>query len=196
MNGVATRSPMAGMRPQDRRALAVGAIVLVALLGYSRLLKPALDQLAMERRGLSEQSALLARERALVAAAPALPRLQKEAAQVLAAQRARLFAGDSVAATAELTSYVSQVATAAGVHLTTIEAGTPSTARGVTRLLADVRGEGSWRQVLAFVRVLEVSGQLVDVTSLRLERGARSGPLGGDMISISATLAGYGRGAP
>ena len=196
MNGVATRSPMTGMRPQDRRALTVGAIVLVTLLGYSRLLKPAFDQLAMERRVLSEQSALLARERALVAAAPALPRLQKEAAQVLAAQRTRLFAGDSVAATAELTAYVSQVATAAGVHLTTIEAGTPSTARGVTRLLADVRGEGSWRQVLAFVRLLEVSGQLVDVASLRLERGARGGPLGGDMISISATLAGYGRGAP
>lgn len=195
MNGVATRSPMTGMRPQDRRALTVGAIVLVTLLGYSRLLKPAFDQLATERRALSEQSALLARERALVAAAPALPRLQKEAAQVLAAQRTRLFAGDSVAATAELTAYVSQVATAAGVHLTTIEAGTPSTARGVTRLLADVRGEGSWRQVLAFVRLLEVSGQLVDVTSLRLERGARGGPLGGDMISISATLAGYGRGA-
>ena len=195
MNGVATRSPMTGMRPQDRRALTVGAIVLVTLLGYSRLLKPAFDQLATERRALSEQSALLARERALLAAAPALPRLQKEAAQVLAAQRTRLFAGDSVAATAELTAYVSQVATAAGVHLTTIEAGTPSTARGVTRLLADVRGEGSWRQVLAFVRLLEVSGQLVDVTSLRLERGARGGPLGGDMISISATLAGYGRGA-
>ena len=195
MNGVATRSPMTGMRPQDRRALTVGAIVLVTLFGYSRLLKPALDQLALERRALSEQSALLARERALVAAAPALPRLQKEAVQVLAAQRTRLFAGDSVAATAELTAYVSQVATAAGVHLTTIEAGTPSTARGVTRLLADVRGEGSWRQVLAFVRLLEVSGQLVDVASLRLERGARGGPLGGDMISISATLAGYGRGA-
>jgi hypothetical protein len=121
--------------------------------------------------------------------------LQKEATQVLAAERTRLFAGDSVAATAELTSYAAQVAIAAGVHLTTIEARTPSTARGVTRLLADVRGEGSWRQVLAFVRLLETSGQLVDVTSLRLERGTRGGPLGGDLVSISASLAGYSKGA-
>jgi type II secretory pathway component PulM len=183
------------MRPQDRRALTVGAIVLVALLGYSRVLKPALDRVAIERRTLSEQSALLARERALLVAAPSFPRLQKEANQALTTERGRLFAGDSVAATAELSSYVSQVATAAGVHLTTVEARTPTTAQGVTRLLADVHGEGSWRQVLAFVRLLEVSGQLVDVTSIRLERGARGGPLGGDLISISATLAGYSKGA-
>ena len=195
MNGVAMRSPVPSMRPQDRRALTIGAIVLVALLGYSRVLKPGLDGLALERRTLSERSALLSRERALVAAAPSLPRLQKEANQVLTAERARLFAGDSVAATAELTSYASQVATAAGMHLTTIEGRTPTTARGVTRLLVDVRGEGSWRQVLAFVRLLEVSGQLVDVTSLRLERGPRGGALGGDQVSISATLAGYSRGA-
>ena len=152
MNGLTARSSMSGLRPQDRRALTVGAIALVLLLGYSRVLKPALDRLAVERRTLSEQGALLARERALVAAAPSFPRLQKDASQILSAERARLFAGDSVAATAELTSYVAQVSTVAGVHLTTIEARTPSTERGVTRLLVDVRGEGTWRQALAFVR--------------------------------------------
>lgn len=195
MNGTTAPSPMSGMRPQDRRALKVGAIALVLLFGYSRVLKPALDRLSLERRTLSEQGALLARERALVAAAPSFPRLQNDASQILGAERGRLFAGDSVAATAELTSYVAQVSTAAGVHLTTIEARTPSTERGVTRLLVDVRGEGTWRQALAFVRLLEVSAQLVDVTGLRIERGARGGPLGGDLVSISATLAGYSRGA-
>ena len=64
----------------------------------------------------------------------------------------------------------------------------------VPELGLDVRGEGSWQQVLAFVRLLEVSAQLVDVTNLRLERGPRGGPLGGDQISLSATLAGYSRG--
>ena len=195
MNGMTARSPMSGMRPQDRRALTVGAIALVLLLGYSRVLKPALERLALERRTLSEQGGLLARERALVAAAPSFPRLQKDASQILSAERARLFAGDSVAATAELTSYVAQVSTVAGVHLTTIEARTPNTERGVTRLLVDVRGEGTWRQALAFVRLLEVSAQLVDVSALRIERGVRGGPLGGDLVSISATLAGYSRGA-
>jgi type II secretory pathway component PulM len=194
MNGITARSPMSGMRPQDRRALALGVIALVVLLGYSRVLKPTLNRLALERRTLAEQGGLLARERALIAAAPSFPRLQKEANQILGTERGRLFAGDSVAATAELTSYVAQVATASGVHLTTIEARTPNTERGVTRLLVDVRGEGTWRQVLGFVRLLEVSAQLVDVGSIRIERGARGGPLGGDLVSISATLAGYSRG--
>lgn len=190
MNGVSA------LRPQDRRALAIGGVVLVVLLGYSRVLKPGLARLSAERQLVSDQRALLVREQALVAVAPSLPARAKQANQVLAAERPRLFVGDSVAASAELTSYASQIATAAGVHLTTIEARTPVTARGVTRLTADVRGEGSWRQVLAFVRLLEVSGQLVEVSSLRLERGARGGPLGGDLVSLSATLAGYSRGAP
>lgn len=187
-------APVKGMRPQDRRALMVGGIALVAMLGYARVLKPALAGLALERTALSEQAALLSRERALVAAAPSFPALLTRANQAIAAERPRLFTGDSVAATAELTTYVSQVAVATGVRLTTIEGRTPVTARAVTGLLVDVRGEGSWPQVLAFVRLLEVSAQLIDVTNIRLERGPRGGPLGGDKISLSATLAGYSRG--
>ncbi len=183
------------MRPQDRRALIVGGIALVAMLGYARVLKPALAALAQERTTLGEQVALLSRERALVAASPRFPALLTAANQALTAARPRLFVGDSVAATAEFSTYVSQIATGAGVRLTTIEARTPTTARAVTRLLVDVRGEGSWPEVLAFVRLLEVSAQLVDVTNLRLERGPRGGPLAGDQMSLSATLAGYGRGA-
>ncbi len=194
MTATSTRTT-AILRPQDRRALTIGVIALVLMLGYSRALKPGLARLSAERRTLAEQGALLARERALVAAAPMLPRLRTDAESVLARERSRLFAGDSVAASAELTSYASRVATAAGVHLTTIEARTPATERGVTRLSVDVRGDGSWRQLLAFVRLLEVSGQLVTVDNIRLERGARGGPLGGDLISMSATLGGYARGA-
>lgn len=193
MTGVPVRAAR-GMRPQDRRALIVGGIALVAMLGYARGVKPAVARLSLERTGLAEQAALLSRERALVAAAPKFPALLASANQALASARPRLFSGDSVAAAAELTTYVSQVAAASGVRLTTTEARTPATARAVTRLLVDVRGEGSWQQVLAFVRLLEVSAQLVDVTNLRLERGPRGGPLGGDQISLSATLAGYSRG--
>ena len=183
------------LRPQDRRALIIGGIALAVLLGYSRLVKPALDGLARERRTLTEQGALLAREHALVALAPTLPRLQQEARKALTVEQTRLFAGDSVAATAELTSYVGQVATVTGVHLTTIEGRAPSASRGVTRLLVDVRGEGSWRQVLAFAHALEAAAPFVDIASIRIERGARGGPLGGDLVFLSATLAGYGRGA-
>lgn len=195
MNGVAARGPLAGMRAQDRRALAIGAVALVALLGYSRVLKPGFVRLSLERQQVADESALLVRERALITAAPALPARLRQVHAALGAEQPRLFTGDSVAAAAELTTYASQVAKVAGVQLETVEARTPVTSGGVTQLTADVRGEGGWREVLTFVRLLEVSGQLVEVSNLRLERGVRGGPLGGDLISITATLAGYARGA-
>ena len=186
--------PLATLRQQDRRALMTGAVALAILLGYSRIAKPALENLRTSQHELADQQALLVRERALVAVAPSLPRSQREVKQVLAAESSRLFVGDSVAATAELSAYVSQIATAAGVHLTTVDGRTPVTARALTRLSVDIRGEASWRQVLTFLHVLETSGQLVDLVNVRIERGPRGGALGGDMVSLGATLAGYSRG--
>lgn len=171
-----------------------GAVLLAVLLGYSRIAKPAWENLRASRRALADQQALLVRERALVAAAPALPQSQREVKQALATESSRLFVGDSVAATAELSAYASQLAAAAGVHLTTVDGRTPVTTRALTRLSVDIRGEASWRQVLNFLHVLETSGQLVDLANVRIERGPRGGPLGGDMVSLGATLAGYSRG--
>ena len=189
-------APKGGLRPQDRRALTVGAIVLLALFGYARVVRPAVDELARRRESLAEQKALLARERSLLAVASMLPEVRRGVQRSLAAERTRLFTGDSVAATGDLSSFVTDVAAATGVHLTTVEGRAPRSARGVTQLALDVRGDGSWRQVLAFVRALESSARLVDLTSVRIERGVRGGPLGGALVSVSATVAAYTRGAP
>ena len=189
-----TASASPRLRAQDRRALIAGAIALMVLFGYSRVARPAFERLRMEQRTLLEQETLLARERSLVAAAPALPGAQRSVDRALAAEAPRLFAGDSVAATAELSAYVSQLASVAGVHLTTVDGRTPVTTRALIRLSVDVRGEATWKQVLTFVHLLETSGQLVDVASVRIERGPRGGPLGGEMVSVAATLAGYSRG--
>jgi len=191
---VPSRTAVGGMRPQDRRALMIGGITLAVLLGYSRIARPAFDRHIEQRRAVEAQGALLGREQALVGAAPAFPRAQRDADKALAAESARLFRGDSVAATAELSAYVSQMATASGVHLSTVDGRAPVTARGLVRLSVDVRGEATWPQVLAFVHRLEASSQLVDVTSLRVERGPRGGPLGGNTVNVAATLTGYSRG--
>lgn len=181
------------LRPQDRRALTIGGIALAVLLGYSRLVRPALDRDLAQRRLLDEQRALLGREQSLVAAAPALPLAQREAESALGAESPRLFMGDSVAATAELSAYVSQVAAVSGVHLSTVDGRAPSGMQGLVRLSVDLRGEATWRQALVFVHRLESSAQLVNVNSLRIERGPRGGPLGGDVVSVAATLTGYGK---
>ena len=187
---------MGALRPGDRRAVLMGAAALVIMLGYARVAKPAFESLALDSQVLTEQQELLAREQALLAVAPRLPAARRDVDRILDGARTRVLAGDSVAATAALASYAADVATATGVHLTAVEGRPPTVERGVMRVLIEVRGEASWRQVLTFVRLLESSPQLVDVASVRVERGPRGGPLGGDSETFIATLAGYGRGAP
>ncbi|MEO8560967.1 MAG: GspMb/PilO family protein [bacterium] len=188
--------PSISMRPQDRRALLLGGAALMLMLGYSRVARPAYEHLRERERTLTEQRELLARERALLAAAPSFPSMQQATDRVLAAEGARLFAGDSVGATAELTAYVADVANEASVRLASVEARAPSAQRGITTLMVDARGEGTWSQVLDFVAALEKSEQLVDVTSVRLERASRGGgALGGSStVSVVVTVAGYSRG--
>jgi hypothetical protein len=154
------------------------------------------SQLRERGRAVDTERDLLARERALLAVAPRLPGAQRAAERTIADESPRLFAGDSVAATAELTGYVADVANESDVRLTSVEARTPNTERGVMRLLVDARGEGSWSDVLGFVAALESSEQLADVESVRIERGPRgANPAGGPMVSLTLTIAGYGRGA-
>ena len=192
---------LAGLAPsrtlgaRDRRALVVGVAAVALMLGWTRVARPAVAGLRTRAAEVAAQRDLLARERALVAVAPRLPALQREAERVVAAETPRLFAGDSVGASAELTGYVADVAGESGVRLTSIEARAPSTDRGVLRLLVDARGEGSWSDVLGFVAALESSEQLADVRRVRIERGPRGGATGGaPVVSLSLTVAGYGRG--
>jgi hypothetical protein len=194
-----TTTRLAGLapsiRPQDRRALLLGGIALALMLGWTRVVRPTVAQLRERERAVATQRDLLARERALLVVAPKLPGLQRATDRTIAAESPRLFAGDSVGATAELTAYVADVATESDVRLTSVEARAPSTERGVLRLLVDARGEGSWSDVLGFVKALESSEQLADVESVRIERGPRGNPAGGAVVTVTVTVAGYGRGA-
>ena len=196
MSSASSAASANGLRPQDRRALMAGVVALAAMFGYARIIRPASGELTRRRGTLVEQAGLLARERSLLSIAPTLPGAANAVKHSLAGEQSRLFAGDSVAATAALTAFVTDVASATGVRLTMLDGRPPRSVRAVTRLSADLRGEGSWRQVLAFTRALESSARLVDLPALRMERGPRGGPLGGDLVSLSATVAGYSRGAP
>lgn len=180
-----------GMRRRDRRALLIGAAIVGAMLGQANLVRPALASLRVMREQLVTERSLLSRETALLAAEPTLRRLRVDAKNSLAGARGRLVAGDSVAATAALTSFIADVARGTGVQLSTLEGAAPASTGGVMRLIANVRGEASWRETLAFVRTLESAGLLLRVDDLRIERGPRGGPLDGDAVVLSATIAGY-----
>jgi len=189
-------APSITLRPQDRRALLFGGVALALMLGWTRGVRPAVTRVRERAAAVSAQRDLLARERALLVVAPKLPGAQRAADRAIAAETPRLFAGDSVGATAELTAYVADVASESDVRLTSVEARAPSTERGVLRLVVDARGEGSWSDVLGFVQALESSEQLTDVRSVRIERGARGANSdGGQTVSVTLTVTGYGRDA-
>ncbi len=192
----ATHTSQGKLRPADRRALVYGGIAIAILLTYSLVARPALARLSADRQTLGVRRGLLEKERALLAAAPQLPRIEQAARSALATELPRLFTGDSVAATAELNTYVSQLASAAGIRLSSVEGRPTSVDRGLMRVNVEVRGEGNWRQILTYARSLESSTRLVQISKVRVERGARGGPLGGAMISMSATLSGYAERAP
>ncbi|MDB4912805.1 MAG: Pilus assembly protein PilO [Gemmatimonadetes bacterium] len=185
---------MSTMRAQDRRAVAMGTAIVLVVGAYTLGVRPAMAHLAESHAMLAEQRALLVRERALVADSARLLDVQRTAARALAAESPRLFAGDSVAATANLTSFTTDMATTTGVRLTTVEGRAPRAEHGVIQLAVDLRGEGSWRQVLLFVHALETSSRLVNVASVRIERGARGGPLGGTLVSMAATVVSFAKG--
>ena len=184
------------MHSRDQRALVAGGLLLTMMLGYAWVARPALNRLARDREMLVEQQGLLSRERGLLAAAPSLEMAQRSARASLTSAQARMFDGDSVAATAQLASFVTDVARATGVELTSANSRNPQTEGGVASLGVEIRGEGNWRQVLTFLRAVESSARLVEISRVRLERGARGGPLGGDHLVLAATITGYGRVAP
>src|SRR5262249_39824857 len=117
---IGRRQPMkwSTMRASERRTIVFGAaVVLIGLVPvyvvrpYRAALTDARDQLATERQ-------TLVRERAAIATAHQNPQLQHIADSAMRAMRPRLFEGrDDVMASAELASYLGEVAHGARVWL-------------------------------------------------------------------------------
>jgi hypothetical protein len=167
-----------------RRADVAVAIVAALLIG-GIFIVPALASLGRDASVLSEREALLHHQESLVASAKRLGTTGSDLHRRLAVERARLFHGDSTAATAELADYAGRLADDSGVQLASLE-GTPALmTRGVVQVSATVRSEGNWRHTLGYLRALESSPKLIRVSELRLI------PVGNGDIELSATVSGY-----
>jgi hypothetical protein len=181
------------MSVRDRRAVLLGVIVLLpGLLGiwavrpYLAALSDARDQLATER-------ATLARERAAIATAQQNPQLQHIADSAMRAMRPRLFEGkDDVMASAELASYLGEVAHNARVWLQ--DAGTrpaTTTGDGVRTLRVEIRAESDLLGTLLFLQALERGEKLVRVDRMDISRSPRADAKEGETLSIAATISGF-----
>lgn len=181
------------MPSRDRRAVVWGGIVLLLPLLYIWAVRPYRAALSGARDELAAERAALARERAAIATARENPQLQRVADSAMRAMRPRLFEGkDDVMASAELASYLGEVAANSRVWLQ--DASTRpavAIADGVRSLRVDIRGESDLRGVLRFLRALESGAKLVRVERLDLARGARGEEGEVETLSVTATISGF-----
>jgi len=180
------------MNARERRTILIGAAVLLAGFGviWGRMYR---DALAGARDELATERATLARERVAVATARHNPQLQHMADSAMRAMRPRLFEGkDDVMASAELASYVGDVARRARVWLQ--DAGTrPATpaAEGVRTLRVEIRAESDLQGTLLFLQGLEQGDKLVRIDRLDISRAARTDEKDAEVLSIAATISGF-----
>jgi len=184
------------MSRRDRRAVVWGAIVLLPFLLYIWGVRPYQAAVADARDRLSTERATLARERAAITLAHRNPQLQHVADSAMRDVTPRLFEGrDDVMASAELASYVGEVARQARVFLqdaSTRPAG-PSLS-GVRTLHVEMRGESDLRGVLRLLQTLEGGEKLVRVDRLDVSRSPRSDEEDVETLAIAATVSGFAIG--
>ncbi len=187
-------SRLAALSPRDRRALTIGACILLPALFFAWGVKPYLALLEESRDSLSAERSALARERAAVDAVQRDPGMQRLADSLMRAMSPRLFVGrDDVIATAELVSHLGAIAQEHNVWL---QNATTRPAQlgdaGVRTLHVALRAESDLEGLLRFLQALETGQKLLRVE--RLDISVASGTLspdGVEPISITASIIGF-----
>lgn len=181
------------MKPSDRRAIVIGALVLLPGLLFIWVVRPYRTALADARDQLSTERAALARERAAIDNARRNPQLRQAADSAMSAMRPRLFEGkDDVMAGAELASYLGDVARDTRVWLedAATRPATPAL-NGVRTLRVEIRAESDLLGTLMFLQRLERGDKLVRIERLDISRVPRGDAEDQETLSIAATVAGY-----
>jgi hypothetical protein len=178
---------------RERRTVSVGGAIVLASLGFLYGVRPYRAALEDARGLLATEQATLARERAAVASAKQNPQLHKVADSAMRAMRPRLFEGkDDVMASAELASYLGDVAHKARVWMQTANT-RPAvvSAEGVRTLRVEIRAESDLRGTLKFLQALERGDKLIRIDRLDISRTAHADEKEGEVLSIAATVAGF-----
>jgi hypothetical protein len=182
------------MSGRDRRAVVIGGLVLLPALVYVWGVRPYQAALSDARDQLSTERATLARERTAIITARRNPQLQHIADSAMRVMRPRLFEGkDDVMASAELASYLGDVAQRARVWLqdaSTRPATPAAQGGGVRTLRVEIRAESDLRGTLKFLQALERGDKLIRIDRLDISRVPHD-EKDVETLSIAATIAGF-----
>ncbi|HEV2148328.1 MAG TPA: GspMb/PilO family protein [Longimicrobiaceae bacterium] len=189
---------------RDRRALRLGALLLVPALLWVFAVGPYLRALDQAETRLEAERSLLLRERDLLVAARAYPEEFEAGAELLLEEAKRLVPGEDVgAAGPHFATYVRRLARIGAVRAKRMELEPPRPAGGgITAIPLRLSGESDLEGVLTLLHLLETGPQLVHVERLRIE-GGRSEPAWGavnadmpEVLSFEMSVSGFTLAAP
>lgn len=198
------RLRLPNLAPRDRRAVLVGAWVLLPVLIATLVLRPWAIAASEGRSSTTRERELLLRERALLAEAAGDSARLRLASLALADDAPRLFAGaEAVTASAELARYVTTQAVVSGLAVRQAETQTvlEDAARADPAARADssanvlrvaIRASGDAGEVVRFLRLMEDGPRLVRVERIGISRGL-AGTSEAGTLTLTATLAGLAR---
>jgi hypothetical protein len=163
---------MASLSPRDRRAIVIGTFVLAPAFGLAYGVRPFARALTERHLAASLQRDLLARERAVVAAAPGTPAATAAMRAQLEAELPRAIRAAAVAtASVRLADYLRAAARAHEVLVVqTTELPADSLVGGVEVIRLNLKAESDLAGILRFLRALETGVPRVRVTNVSVER--------------------------
>jgi len=185
------------MSAKDRRAVVIGAVILIPSLFYIWGVKPYRASITEMRDQLETGRLALAREKAAMTMTRTNPSAQLAADSALAKVSSRLFVGrDDAIASSQLAAYLGDVARHSRVLMQ--DAGTrPSSTSsdGIRTLRVEIRAESDVQGVVAFLQALERGTKLVRVDRLEISRTAGLEEKNGyETLSVAAILSGFAFG--
>lgn len=182
------------MSPKDRRAIILGAVIVLPALIFIWGVRPYRAAMTDTRDELETARVALSREKAAVSAKPTAPGGQQFADSALALVATRLFEGrDDAIASAQLAAYLGGIARRSRVLME--DANTrPSTTspEGIRTLRVEIRAESDIQGITTFLHNLESGQKLARVDRLEISRvPGLEDKNGYETLSIAATISGF-----
>ena len=183
----------ATLSARDRRAVIIGAAVLIPAFFFIWGVRPYLVALDDAQQAVAAQRDALSREEAAVASTRDNPRLRQAADSAMQVLRPRLFeARDDVMASALLASYIGDVADRSRVWLQDANTRPSTLGRdGVRSLQVEIRGQSDLRGTLRFLEALRRGSKLVRIDKLDVTRAPGAGDDPMETLTITATISGF-----
>ena len=179
------RRPVLGAR--DRRALRLGALMVVPVLLVAVVIRPYARALRASSDSLATERTLLARELGVLREAGQNAQLAERERRALAEACSRLFeGGDAVAASAQLASYVAELAEETGVSIDESETRAATDSSIVAAV--EVGATGSVLEILQFLRALENGPRLARSDRISISPVAGASPRGGGRVTLRMTV--------